>query len=68
MDYGLNGMKMDRRNRNRLSRMGKKSGHFGGAFSMAELTRMEKNGLWTEWHENGQKSYEATYKNGKLIK
>ena len=48
--------------------MAKKSGHIGGAFSMAELTRMEKNGLWTEWHENGQKSYEATYKNGKLIK
>ena len=48
--------------------MGMKSGHFGGAFSMAELTRMEKNGLWTEWHENGQKSYEHTYKNGKHIK
>jgi len=25
-----------------------------------------KDGLWTEWYENGQKSEEKTYKDGKL--
>ena len=25
----------------------------------------KKNGLWTDYHENGQKSSEITYKNGK---
>ena len=26
---------------------------------------MEKNGLWTEWYENGQKKQEMTFKDGK---
>ena len=28
---------------------------------------MNKNGIHTEFHENGQKSYEVTYKDGELI-
>ena len=25
------------------------------------------DGFWAGWHENGQKSYEVTYKDGELI-
>ncbi|MDD9888608.1 MAG: hypothetical protein OXU46_08345 [Candidatus Marinimicrobia bacterium] len=27
----------------------------------------KEDGLWAGWHENGQKSYEVTYKDGELI-
>jgi len=27
----------------------------------------EYDGFWAGWHENGQKSYEVTYKDGELI-
>ena len=27
----------------------------------------EYDGFWAGWHENGQKSYEETYKDGELI-
>ena len=39
MGYVWSGVKMDRRKRKETTRTAKK----------------EKNGLWTEWYENGQK-------------
>ena len=32
-----------------------------------EETLIEKDGLLTRYYENGQKSFEGTYKNGKFI-
>ena len=32
-----------------------------------ETTSIERNGLYTNWYENGQKSFEGTYKDGELI-
>ena len=31
-----------------------------------ETTLIERDGLYTNWYENGQKESEGTYKNGKL--
>ena len=28
---------------------------------------MGKDGLWTWWYENGQKKFERTFKDGKLV-
>ena len=32
-----------------------------------ETTLIERDGLYTHWYENGQKSFEGTYEDGKLI-
>ena len=32
-----------------------------------ETTLIERDGLYTNWYENGQKSFEGTYKDGELI-
>ena len=32
-----------------------------------ETTLIERDGLYTNWYENGQKKDELTYKDGKLI-
>ena len=36
-------------------------------YSEAFRENIPKEGLWTTWHENGQKREEETYKNGKLV-
>ena len=32
-----------------------------------ETIFIERDGLYTNWYENGQKSFEGTYKDGELI-
>ena len=32
-----------------------------------ETTLIERDGLYTNWYENGQKSLEGTYKDGEII-
>ena len=32
-----------------------------------ENTLIKRDGLYTNWYENGQKSFEGTYKDGELI-
>ena len=32
-----------------------------------ETTLIERDGLYTNWYENGQKSFEGIYKDGELI-
>ena len=32
-----------------------------------ETTLIERDGLYTNWYENGKKSFEETYKDGELI-
>ena len=35
--------------------------------SLGILQNGNKEGLWTDWYNNGQKRYESNYKDGKLI-
>ena len=35
--------------------------------SLAHFKDGKPDGLWTEWHENGQKEWEATYKDGESV-
>jgi antitoxin component YwqK of YwqJK toxin-antitoxin module len=32
-----------------------------------ETTLIERDGLYTNWYENGQKKFERTFKDGKLV-
>ena len=39
----------------------------GNKVILGEVIDGKQEGKWTEWYENGQKSFEGTYKDGEFI-